>query len=787
MNYLGDYPVGSSIYLFFNTYSSDDPSASMTITGLALGDIKIYKNGGTTERSSTSGFVLLDTDGIDFDAITGIHGISIDLSDNTDAGFYAAGNEYAVVLASVTLDGATVNYVAGHFSIERAGAVLSATALAALEDQYDGTGLTGDTYPSTQAQVGNLTSGTAAINTVPRSSPDGFVITTGTAEANTEDSTHALDGTTHDLEDAAGTTDCYYIFDVGGNGVPVSVTWHGYVNSVGDDWGIYAYNWVSTAWEQVGSRAGVNGSTIVTETFDLTNAHVGTAGNIGLVQLRFYSTDGTKIATDRILCSYSVVAQSVGYASGAIWVDSAGTSGAEDYVNGTADNPCPWANALTISASLGIKRFHIANDVTVTLSASLEDAYVYGEHWYLALGGQSINDSVFEGAALVTGNGTAVSHTAFTGCSFGAGTYPPGRYRHCGFGDSDGLFSAASAGEYVFHECYSIVAGSGSPDFTFAGLGSATGVNNRGWFGGAAYTLDTNCTLSHEVGGGGGTIITPADANVEIRGLCRAITLALADTDDGNTIQVIANTGPVVITSAGSADNATINLYGTNASLADASNGTTNDYMVSNTSVNAEADTALTDYDPPTKGELDALIGSPAGADVSSDIAAIKTDTGNIETDTQDIQARVPAVLVSGRIDASVGAMAADVVTASAIAVDAITSSELAASAAQKIRDEILPTQNAAFSNLKFLFVAASDHVTPVTGASGMAVTRSIDGGAFGAGGGSLAEIGNGIYQYDSSAADMNGGVICFRFTATGGTPGTPDDAFVTVVTGGGV
>jgi hypothetical protein len=44
-----------------------------------------------------------------------------------------------------------------------------------------------------------------------------------------------------------------------------------------------------------------------------------------------------------------------------------------------------------------------------------------------------------------------------------------------------------------------------------------------------------------------------------------------------------------------------------------------------------------------------------------------------IETDTQDIQARLPAALVSGRIDASVGAMAANVLTASALATDAVT------------------------------------------------------------------------------------------------------------------
>src|SRR5690606_41144205 len=43
------------------------------------------------------------------------------------------------------------------------------------------------------------------------------------------------------------------------------------------------------------------------------------------------------------------------------------------------------------------------------------------------------------------------------------------------------------------------------------------------------------------------------------------------------------------------------------------------------------------------------------------------------------IQSRLPAALVSGRIDASVGAMAANVVTASAIAADAITDAKVAA------------------------------------------------------------------------------------------------------------
>lgn len=50
----------------------------------------------------------------------------------------------------------------------------------------------------------------------------------------------------------------------------------------------------------------------------------------------------------------------------------------------------------------------------------------------------------------------------------------------------------------------------------------------------------------------------------------------------------------------------------------------------------------------------------------------IKTAT-DVETDTADIQTRLPAALVSGRMDASVGAMAANVMTAAAAAADLTT------------------------------------------------------------------------------------------------------------------
>jgi hypothetical protein len=77
----------------------------------------------------------------------------------------------------------------------------------------------------------------------------------------------------------------------------------------------------------------------------------------------------------------------------------------------------------------------------------------------------------------------------------------------------------------------------------------------------------------------------------------------------------------------------------------------------------------------------------------------VKTAT-DVETDTADIQTRLPAALVGGRMDANTQAMAAGVIASTtfaasaidsaAIAVDDIGSSELAASAANEIADATL-------------------------------------------------------------------------------------------------
>jgi hypothetical protein len=113
--HLGAVPAGSTIYIPFASY--DAAGASATLSGLATTDIELYKNGSATPRASDNGYALLDTDGIDFNSKTGINGFSVDLNDNSDAGFYVVGGFYWVVVASVTIATQTVNLVAATFTI----------------------------------------------------------------------------------------------------------------------------------------------------------------------------------------------------------------------------------------------------------------------------------------------------------------------------------------------------------------------------------------------------------------------------------------------------------------------------------------------------------------------------------------------------------------------------------------------------------------------------------------------------------------------------------------------
>jgi hypothetical protein len=161
-----DAPASSTLYIPFTSYNSS--GASVTLTGLAVTDIEIYKDGSVTQRASDNGYTLLDTDGIDFDSITGLHGFSIDLSDNSDASFYAVGSQYWVVVSAVTIDSQAISFVAAWFRIVAAESVTgkpkvdvdawlgtaAATPTTAGVPEVDVTFIAGSAVSTSSAQIG---------------------------------------------------------------------------------------------------------------------------------------------------------------------------------------------------------------------------------------------------------------------------------------------------------------------------------------------------------------------------------------------------------------------------------------------------------------------------------------------------------------------------------------------------------------------------------------------------------------------------------------------------------
>jgi hypothetical protein len=106
MRYLGDYAEDATLHFKFNTI--DESGDPITLAGTP--SVCVYKADGTTQ--SAAGTTLT----VDFDSVTGLHHVEIDLS--ADA-FYATGNDYQVTIAAGTVDGASVvGVVLADFSIE---------------------------------------------------------------------------------------------------------------------------------------------------------------------------------------------------------------------------------------------------------------------------------------------------------------------------------------------------------------------------------------------------------------------------------------------------------------------------------------------------------------------------------------------------------------------------------------------------------------------------------------------------------------------------------------------
>lgn len=105
--------------LYFNFGSYNDSGNSEALTGLAVTDIEVIKNGAATVRATDSGYSLISDTGQVGDR-AGIYRVSISLFNTTDdATFYAIGGWYQAFIDSVTIDGKTVRFWLGSWEIGR--------------------------------------------------------------------------------------------------------------------------------------------------------------------------------------------------------------------------------------------------------------------------------------------------------------------------------------------------------------------------------------------------------------------------------------------------------------------------------------------------------------------------------------------------------------------------------------------------------------------------------------------------------------------------------------------
>ena len=168
------------------------------------------------------------------------------------------------------------------------------------------------------------------------------------------------------------------------------------------------------------------------------------------------------------------------YEGGAIFIDTVnGTAGTTDYESGTSLNPVDSiADANTLATSLGISRFMVAPGSSITLAATQSNQVFMGEEWTLALGGQNIAGTIFHGAS-VSGTGTGAD-AHFVNCEMGTATLAGCRMGWCRF---SGTITFSAASDYYFHDCYSGVAGAGTPTIDFGSAVANTNLSMRRYSG----------------------------------------------------------------------------------------------------------------------------------------------------------------------------------------------------------------------------------------------------------------------------------------------------------------
>lgn len=129
-NNLGSVAVNSTVRFKFTTHAASGAPVAPS-SAFENADLDVYKDGSATPRSSANGITMTSP----FNSTTGLHHVDMDLSDDTDAGFYATGSTYEVVLTpDETVDSLAVVKVVARFTIGATLDTIKAETAAILVD-----------------------------------------------------------------------------------------------------------------------------------------------------------------------------------------------------------------------------------------------------------------------------------------------------------------------------------------------------------------------------------------------------------------------------------------------------------------------------------------------------------------------------------------------------------------------------------------------------------------------------------------------------------------------------
>lgn len=666
--HLGDFDASTVIYGKFTTYR---PSSGAPFTLAGTPALSVYKDNSTTQ--STSGVTLT----VDFDAVTGLHHFAIDTS--ADGTFYSAGSNFDVVITAGTVDGVSVvGSAIASFSIRKDSALKATTA-----------GRTLDVTATGEAGIDLANIGAPAAGPVPSLG----IVDGGTAQAATS--------TTLQLRSAAAFASSELV------GAVVVIT--GGSAGVGQSRQITAYNGATDtatvdAWTTTPTGtityvifASPPASATPPEVNVTQFNGVACTSSGGRPEVNTTHVAGTSQTAGDIIADTNDLQTTVAAVAGYVDTEVAAIKARTDLLPAVAAGA---SGGLMINgANTGAVSFDSGVSISNSGGSALTLTSTGGDGDGLRASGNGSGDGI-----AATGGATGRGVHALGGATSGAGIRAEGQGGNANglnlFGNGSGHGLAATGGA-TGHGMHLLGGASGGDGLrSEAQAGNGNGVNAIGQGTGLDLAADNLATAAQGTAiqavtdklddmlvlSSDGWIFTIAALQDAPSGGGSLTAADIADAvwDEALAGHAIAGSAGAALSAAGSAGDPWSTLLpgaygaGTAGSIIGNNLNATVSSRASQTSVddlptNAELATALGTSDDAVL----AVLGTPAGASLAADVAAIQADTN-------DLQTRVPAALVGGRMDASVGAMAANVLTASAVAADAVTElqSGLATSAA---------------------------------------------------------------------------------------------------------